>query len=185
MSANPNWLLFKKGDQNAFEKIYREYIVDLYAYGKKISKDENIVKDCIQDMFLDLWNKREKLGDTDNIKAYIFTVLRRRIIKTLRKESNISLLNELELFQTELAIDIVLEKQELNKEQVNKLKNAFESLTKNQQHILYLKYYQNFNNKEISEILKINYQSTRNALNRALIALRKNISMLIIFLLIK
>ena len=175
MSLNHYWSLFKQGDRNAFEKIYRKYIDELYAYGKKFSKDDNIVEDCIQDMFIDLWAKKERLGDTDNVKAYLFTALRRRILKTLKKDGIISLVNDLAFMQTELSIDIILEKTELDKENADKLQKAFDSLTKSQQHILYLKYYQNFNNKEIAEILKINYQSVRNALTRALVALRKNI----------
>ena len=175
MSINQDWSLFKQGDQQAFERIYKMHIVDLYAYGNKFSKDSNVVEDSIHDMFIDLWNKRNSIGNTDNIKAYLFVTLRRRIIKSLRKSNVISLFEEIDMFQSELAIDSIIEKSELNKEQVTKLQIAFESLTKKQQHILYLKYYQSFNSKEIAEMLKINYQSARNGLNRALTALRKNI----------
>jgi RNA polymerase sigma factor (sigma-70 family) len=175
MSSNLDWLLFKQGDQKAFERIYKIYIAELYSYGKKFSLDDNIVEDCIQDMFIDLWNKRKGLGNTDNIKAYLFVTIRRRIIRTLRKGKIISFMEEVDSFQVELAIDGVLEQAEMDIEQGLKLKKAFNSLTKNQQHILYLKYYQNFNSMEIAEMLKINYQSARNGLNRALIALRKNI----------
>lgn len=185
MSTNQDWSLFRQGDQQAFERIYKMYIVDLYSYGNKFTKDKNTTEDCIHDMFINLWQKRESIGNTDNVKAYLFVTLRRRIIKSLRKGNVISLFEEVELFESELAIDSIIEKSELNNEQAKKLQSAFDSLTKKQQHILYLKYYQDFNSKEIAEMLKINYQSARNALNRALIALRKNIMLWFFTIIIK
>jgi len=183
MALNQDWLLFKQGDQGAFERIYQELVDDLYAYGKKFSKDNKLVEDCIQDMFLDLWDKRIRLGETNNVKAYLFVTLRRRIIKTLKRGSVVSLVDEVEVFQAELSIDLILEQIEMKKENGIKLKNAFDSLTKKQQHILYLKFYQSFNNHEIAEMLKINYQSARNALNRALTQLKKNILLILLLFL--
>jgi len=185
MDQDHNWLLFKQGNKDAFERIYREYIDSLYDYGKKFSLDTNLVEDCIQDMFIELWNKRLGLANVDNIKAYLFVVLRRRIIKSLRKNNTIPINEHIDSFNVELAIDTILVQSELNIEQGRKLEKAFKSLSKNQQQILYLKYYQDFDNKEIAEILKINYQSARNALNRAMIKLRNNLLFWFIILNVK
>ncbi len=172
MNKDPNWVLFKNGNHNAFEKLYREHMSGLYDYGKRFSVETAIVEDCIQDMFIDLWNKREKLNDVENVKSYLFVTFKRRLIRMLTKNKVFDSIDENNYFDIELSVESIMEKMEMDREKITKLKNAFEKLSKNQQHILYLKFYQGFSNKEISEILQINYQSTRNALTRALTKLK-------------
>ena len=172
MNKDPNWVLFKNGNHRAFEKLYREHMSGLYDYGKRFSVDTAIVEDCIQDMFIDLWNKREKLNDVENVKSYLFVTFKRRLIRMLTKKKVFDSIDENNYFDIELSAESIMEKMEMHSENITKLKNAFEKLNKNQQHILYLKFYQGFSNKEISEILQINYQSTRNAMTRALTKLK-------------
>lgn len=172
MPIDQDWLLLQQGNQQAFERIYREHIEVLYAYGMKFANDTGLVEDCVQDLFIGLWEKRDNLGDTDNIRAYLFVSIRRRIIKELKKKKNISNIDESNTFTAELAIDSIMEVAELNLEQAEKLKLAFQQLNKNQQHIIYLKYYQGFNSDEIAEMLKINNQSVRNKLSRAMTKLK-------------
>lgn len=180
MAKDKNWTLFKTGDYSAFERMYREHISELYDYGKKFSSDSSIVEDCIQDMFIDFWEKREKLNDVENVKAYLFVSFKRRLLRELKKNNVVKPIEESDDFKTELSIEEILEKTEMDSQNIKKLQTAFQKLNKKQQHILYLKFHQGFNNKEIAEILQINYQSTRNALTRALSKLKTHFLVLII-----
>ena len=54
------WIRFKDGDLDAFGEIYEEYIDLMYDYGSKITQDKDLVKDCIQDLFVDLYKYGEK-----------------------------------------------------------------------------------------------------------------------------
>jgi len=180
MAKDKNWTLFKTGDYSAFERMYREHISELYDYGKKFSSDSSIVEDCIQDMFIDFWEKREKLNDVENVKAYLFVSFKRRLLRELKKNNVVKPIEESDDFKTELSIEEILEKTEMDSQNIKKLQAAFQKLNKKQQHILYLKFHQGFNNKEIAEILQINYQSTRNALTRALSKLKTHFLVLII-----
>ncbi|WP_460545120.1 RNA polymerase sigma factor, partial [Echinicola sediminis] len=54
------WSSFKRGDELAFNYIYRKYTPELYNYGFQISGNEPMTKDCIQMMFISLRRKREK-----------------------------------------------------------------------------------------------------------------------------
>lgn len=185
MSLDQNWNLFRAGSKDAFEHIYRTHINALYGYGKYFSKEINVVEDCIQDMFIELWSRRANLGDTDNVKGYLFLSLRRRIIKEVKMSKIVSLDEEVSKlnFDSELSIDNIIMNEELTKEQSLRLKNAFSTLSSNQKEILYLKFYQNIDSKDIAEMLDINYQSVRNAISRALIKLRKQMSLILVFLL--
>lgn len=175
MSEKNIWKRLKSGDQKALEEIYRTYFSDLYSYGKKFTKDENTVEDCIQEMFVDLWNRREGLSDTDAIRPYLYVSLRRRIFQTIKKnrKSTDTELQESH-FDAELAIDQIIVDKEIRNERSENLKVAFAKLSDRQKEILYLKFYSEMDYGSISEIMDMNYQSARNLVSRAILKLSKN-----------
>src|SRR5690606_3537124 len=73
------WNSFRKGEEQAFAQIARQYYPGLFSYGAKFSRDREFVNDCVQDLFLELWSKRESIGDTQFVKFYLFKSLRRKI----------------------------------------------------------------------------------------------------------
>ena len=52
---------FRSGDRNAFSEIYEEFSDNLFAYGSKITHDRELLKDCIQDVFYNLYQYNLKL----------------------------------------------------------------------------------------------------------------------------
>ena len=175
MSDKKIWNNLRNGDQKALEEIYKTYFSALYSYGKKFSKDENTVEDCIQELFVELWNRREKLSETNAIKPYLFVSLKRKIfhtIKKIRKSTDTEL--EEKYFDSELSIDEILIAKETTAEQKSNLKSAFDELSDRQKEILYLKYYSEMDYEEISRIMEMNYQSARNLVSRAIQKLSKH-----------
>lgn len=183
MSDKNLWNNLRNGDQKALEEIYRTYFAALYGYGKKLSRDENTVEDCIQELFVELWNRRDKLSETDAIKPYLFVSLKRKIfhtIKKLRKSTDTEL--EEKYFDAELAIDEILIEKETTSEQKSNLKNAFAELSDRQKEILFLKYYSEMDYEEITQIMDMNYQSARNLVSRAIQKLAKHMMMVFVIL---
>ena len=68
LSDKELWIDFISGKNDAFEMIYLKYFHELYRYGCYFSRDEDLVKDCIQDLFINLYNYRLKLKQTDKIR---------------------------------------------------------------------------------------------------------------------
>ena len=183
MSDKIIWNKLRSGDQKALEEIYRSYFSVLYDYGKKLSRDENTVEDCIQELFVELWNRRDKLSETDAIKPYLFVSLKRKIfhtVKKLRKSTDTEL--EEKHFDVELSIDEILIAKETTSEQKSNLKAAFDELSDRQKEILYLKYYSEMDYEEITRIMDMNYQSARNLVSRAIQKLSKHLLMILILL---
>ncbi|MEM8907357.1 MAG: sigma-70 family RNA polymerase sigma factor, partial [Bacteroidota bacterium] len=170
------WRQLKEGDRSALEKIYRAQAVPLLSYGKKWSKNKQLVEDAIQDLFVELWKNRKTLGDTDSIRRYLLTALRRKIIRMLQKHSKYAQSTPVEdlPFMATLSIDDKIIASELATEQGQKLQMALDQLTKRQKEIIYLRYYQEMDYQAIGEIMELNYQSVRNLTSGALRALRKN-----------
>jgi RNA polymerase sigma-70 factor (ECF subfamily) len=80
------WRAFLHGDAKAFSIIYDRHFEVLYAYGLKIVKDGQLVEDMIHDLFVMLWERRQTLGHTHAIKFYLFTCLKRELVKKARNE---------------------------------------------------------------------------------------------------
>ena len=183
MSDKKIWNNLRNGDQKALEEIYKTYFSELYSYGKRFCKDESTVEDCIQELFEELWNRREKLSETDAIKPYLFVSLKRKIfhtVKKIRKTTDTEL--EEKYFDVELSIDQILIAKETTTEQKNNLQSAFNELSDRQKEILFLKYYSEMDYEEISSIMDLNYQSARNLVSRAIQKLAKH--MLIVFIIL-
>ncbi|MEO1628094.1 MAG: sigma-70 family RNA polymerase sigma factor, partial [Bacteroidota bacterium] len=170
------WQALKRGDKSALEYIYKQHASDLLSYGYRFGKDEQVAEDCLQELFVDLWNKREGLGDNDNIRKYLFVALRRRIIRQIEQRRRRSISEEPQEyhFSAELAVDELLAQAELNEEQLGRLKESLAKLSKRQREIIFLKYYSGLDYEAIGETMDLSYQSARNLLSGALRALRKS-----------
>ena len=78
------WQDLKSGDGSAFDRVFRENYTPLYNYGLKVSRDEAIAEDCIQELFIRIWEKRSNLSDINTIKPYLFKSYRRTLINHLQ-----------------------------------------------------------------------------------------------------
>jgi len=74
------WSRFKTGDQEAFAILYNQHIDNLYSYGTKLCNDEDAVKDSLQELFLELFQKRDKIKiSPENLKFYLTLALKRSL----------------------------------------------------------------------------------------------------------
>ena len=81
---------FKRGDKEAFAFFYNLYVDELYRYGTKLCNDEELVKDTIHEVFIDLYLKRENnKTNPENLKYYLILALKRSLIKRLKKNRKI------------------------------------------------------------------------------------------------
>lgn len=186
MSDKILWRQLKEGNHSALETIYRTHFTHLINYGKRFSNDSSTVEDAIQELFIDLWERRTSLGDTNAIKPYLLVSLRRKIIKSVKQIQKTTNDNEPSdyHFDAVLAIDETIIGRELSTEKSQMLAEAMKKLSERQREVLYLKFQTNMDYESISEAMDINYQSARNLVSKALSALSKHfiIVLLIMFL---
>lgn len=176
------WSALKAGEEAALAHIYTQYIDDLLSYGQRFSVDTALVEDCIQDLFIQLWKQRAGLGATSSIRAYLFVALRRRIIRTTQQriKHSSNLQPEDYPFKAELAVEELMIAQEDSREQSRQLATAFAQLSKRQQEVLYLRFYQGMEYEEIGEVMDIGYQSIRNLVSAATSKLRGFMELLVL-----
>lgn len=164
------------GDTTAFEELYRRYFQILFSYGKRFLNNEDIVKDSIQDLFIDLWRTHKSLKQAQSVKFYLISSLRRKIHRSLQPDyllgDDWEHVNEMLLpVHPSVEIDFtVLEEEYMNKAKVSAW---LRQLPTRQNEALVLRYFHNFEYSEIAKILDIKEQTARNLVQKAIILLRK------------
>ena len=169
------WARFKRGDQEAFAILYNQHIDKLYSYGSKLCKDEDALKDALQEIFLDLFLKRERITIApENLKFYLLVALKRNVIKRLQAERKvIHEFNETADFEPEYSIEFQIIEQERDAEINLKVVKALNQLPAKQKEAVYLRFNESLEYSEISGILEITVESVRKQVHRALKTIRE------------
>jgi len=169
------WNAFRASNREALDLIFREHTSKLFSYGSKFTKDQNLVLDCIQDLFVGLWNSRQRLSETSNIKFYLLKALRHRLLRTLHKEKRLEAIAEHALYLEE-GMNFSIEQDFLlqDSEQFRRasIRRAIDGLTKRQREVIYLKFFQGLNNDAISSMMDLEPSSVSTLLSQAIRALR-------------
>jgi RNA polymerase sigma factor (sigma-70 family) len=160
----------KKNCESAFSVLMRKYYSDLHRYGRHFTPDEAIVADCIQDVFINIWENRHKTAPIKYLRQYLLIALKRRILRvTSQSKHTMSGNVEKEYdFALEFSIEDVIVERQLDEEKAARLRQILERLSARQKEVIYLSYYQQLNYQQIAEIMQINKQSVYNLLHESL-----------------
>lgn len=170
------WNSFKKGNELALSMLYKKYVQPLYDYGMHTCKDRDMVLDCLQELFLRLWTKRETLSNIHSVKPYLYKSFRRLLIHELVEKRKLSArVTEATAFEFTLSIESTLIEDELRVERIRKLKACILSLTKGQREVIYLKFFNELTYHEIAEITEMQVDSVYNLVSKAIDLLRKKL----------
>ena len=162
-----------QGDHQAYASLHKNLYPGLYSYLFQIVKDEDIVDDLLQELFVKLWHKRNKLGAIKNVKAYFFTASRSMAINYFRQvKSQAARLEKFTQPEMDFSAEDILVSAEDSTELKTNMANALNSLPARQREIIYLKFYEEMEYQKIAEVTGIQYQSVINHVFRALQTLR-------------
>lgn len=176
------WGLLISGDEKAYSTLFRKYYASLVSYGKSLTAHHNLVPDCVQEVFMDVWLYRANLSAPLSVKAYLLSGVRKRIARKVERDHIFK--NPHELHDAELRHDVrfnmnftVLDELIMDEEArnqvylVNKLLNQ---LPDRQKEALYLRYHQGLDINQIAELMGVNPQSASNLLHRGIRYLRRS-----------
>jgi RNA polymerase sigma factor (sigma-70 family) len=173
-SDQPLWNAFRNGESYALGMLSKKYYRLLFHYATRFTQDAAFIEDCIQDVFLHLWNRRTNLGDTASIKFYLLKSLRHHLIKKLHKNP---FLESLEEWNTPIGEEEHAESKLIEVESLHltrqKLHHFLDVMPKRQREALYLRYYEDLSYEQISQLMGIHAQSVANLLQHSLKKLRQ------------
>lgn len=168
------WQHFLNGDDQSLIYIYNKYADVLYSYGMQITGQRDLIRDCIQELFCDLIDKRDKLSGAQSVKGYLLASLKRRILREVKKKHKYQLEGEgFNFSPSEIPLSMVTDFKEWDPDIIHEKLNL---LSVNQREVIYLHFYEGLSYKEIAGILKIKVTSARMLTYRALESLQKHLA---------
>ncbi|ASU32052.1 RNA polymerase sigma factor [Mucilaginibacter xinganensis] len=167
--------LLKKGDEHAFAEIYGRYAEQLagFASSKLFSLED--ARDIIHDLFVKLWMDRKQLQVNNNLKAYLFTLVRYRIVDKIRK--NVTR-EEYAVMVHALSIvhETTIEQQIAAKELQQNIEKSLDDLSPRVKEIYLLSREENLSIPDIAKQLQLSEQTVKNQLTVALRHLRQSLA---------
>lgn len=168
------WESFLAGNEGAYCHIYDRYAKSLFVQGLQFSSDKELIKDCIHDIFVKIYENRTSLKPVYNLKVYLFIALRNSISTALRKQK--IWVDELEEDTTyhpdenSVEDELIIKEAEISQKQL--VENIFAMLTDRQREAIHYRFIQALSIDEICIVMGMNYQSVQNLLQRSIKKIR-------------
>jgi RNA polymerase sigma factor (sigma-70 family) len=166
---------FIAGNDHAFSELYDLYVQSLYNYGMKFTQDQELLKDCIHDVFVKVYTKRNEKHTINNLSSYLIISLKNRLLDEFRRNTFMDD-GEVECYAYRRAAEDV-EHDYLNTErelmQSAKVAHLMNHLTRRQRQAITLYYLEERKYDEICNIMQMNYHSVRNLMHRGMLKLRE------------
>jgi len=164
--------LFNQGDEAAFAEIYERYWGILLRHAQRMLADEEACRDILQEVFIALWAQVGSLRDDSMLSAYLYRLVRNRILNYMTREKTVSYhLEQLGLFienRQAVAADSTLLEQEL----IRIMEEELEAMPEKMRRVFELSRKEHLTHKEIAQELGISTHTVKSQINNALLRLR-------------
>ena len=157
----------KTGSFSAFDHIFSLYKERLYAFAIGYLKVTEDAKELVQEVFVKVWENRNRLDETRSFNAYLFTIAKNLILNFFRKKANQQ--SFIEYIKQNTGLTYSNADEELEYEDLLKTANSYiELLPGRRKEIYRLSREKGLSNEEIAQALKISKKTVENQLTLAL-----------------
>lgn len=174
------WQQLKDGERSGLEGLYLQFSRELFKYGMAVQADRSLVKDCIQELFIDLWKYRKSLKNTNNVRIYLCKSLSNRIFRELHLEKRRKEQNPLAVYESLYSS----QDRQMGDEEIGKLRNVLGNLPVRQREIIQYVFFDKLSSEEISEKMGIAVQSVYTLTWKAISKLKKGFLLMLYVLFI-
>lgn len=161
----------KKGDSSAFSVVFTRYYADLVMFANIFIRDKETSEEIVQDVFIKLWENRNKITITTSLKSFLLKSVQNKCIDRLRhlkiRDKYQSLVSEHPLLFENKTEDYILHS-ELEKN----LEIALKKLPDEISNTFLLSRFEGFTYNEIAEKLDISVRTVEVRVSKALVLLR-------------
>ncbi|KGE13122.1 RNA polymerase sigma factor [Sphingobacterium deserti] len=172
------WENIALGDYKAFDSMYDSYGATLLSIASKKLGDTDAAMDVVQELFIDIWQRRHAINIQTSIKSYLISALHFKVFMYFRRQGvQQKHIDNYKLY-VEPYSDDELFSAKLYEEQFENLQEAIEESVREMplrmKEVFQLKYYKALNNKEIADSLGLSTQTVKNQLSKALQQIRRH-----------
>jgi len=166
----------QKGDEEAFSFFYKFFINDMYAYGKSLGVEDDYVMDAIQDVFLKIFFNKPRFNSVAHFKFFLLKSLKNKLYDFFKYKpfsNTTDIQHDAFNFSIKTTIlDEIIEDEDrvVVQQKIEKLLNSLSPL---QKEAVYLRYIQELEYAQISEMMGRNETSIRKLVSQAINKIRK------------
>lgn len=163
----------KNGDHKAFENLFNFYCQRLINFVRRYIIDVQIAENIVQEVFVSVWNQRERLNPSKMIKSYLFTAVKNEALNELRHR-------DVQTRSQERILNLITKdtnpEQELTSAEIDKeIHQAINELPEKCREIFKMNRFDELKYAEIAEILNISIKTVETQMGRALKKLRERL----------
>ncbi len=168
----------KSGSETVFRKIMENWYSPLFNFANGYLNNTENAKEVTQDVFLQLWDHRQKLADHTSLNAYLYTLTRNRCIDLIRREK---LMLRFRTDKQEEYVRLTENYQALSDpvldeifalEVQTEIDQAVNSLPEQCSKVFIMSRTKGMKNKEISKVLNLSEKTVESHLTKALRTIR-------------
>ena len=163
--------LLKNNDQAAYLEIYDRYKVLLQNHAIRKLPEMDDVEDILQELFIDLWEKRANIHLTTGLGNYLYTAVRNRIFNLFyKRQRQTNYLNSLTslIEKGEYVTDITLREKEFSEI----IRNEINLLPPRMKEVFLLHRNESLTYKEIADLLGTSELTVATQIKKSLKTLR-------------
>jgi len=166
--------LLIKGDEAAFEKLYRLYSERLLAYLIKLLKSEDIACEVLQDVFIKVWNNRQNIDAAQSFRSYLFRIAENGVYDFFRKAARDRKLRTA-LIQSACKDYDPIEEGVYMKERNQLLQEAIDALPPKRRQVFQLVKIEERSYEEVSHMLHVSISTVNDHIVKATKSIRENL----------
>ena len=154
--AEKNWQLLAEGEKQGLYECFDIFYDDLYRFGLSMYKNPELVKEAINNLFVELWKIKEKLSAVNNMQQYVLTTYKRVLYKTYANYNSgiqFEYLNQETIESTsftEQSYETILIASQQDEHIKIRLRNALAQLSPRQLEIVRMRYFDQVSFKDIA-----------------------------------
>lgn len=166
---------FANGDMKAFDNIYSTFNQKLQKFIFTLIKTESDTEDIVQEVFVKVWENREKLKKYSSLDSYLFSIAYNTTISLLRTRVKENKYVEF-IKSVQIEVDEPDFVEGFNSDEMNeKINLLIEKMPPRQREVFKMKYFQNCSYKEIAETLDISINTVENQIVKSHKFLKENL----------
>ena len=165
----------RKGDETAFEKVFKTHFNSLYNYAYTILKNESGAEEAVQQVFFKIWEKRESLPNETMLKAYLYRAVHNESLNAIKRQKVRTGYQMYAVSSMEQSTNNAAGKVSMGELQYE-LQKAMNDLPEQCRTIFQMSRFEDMKYKEIADELNISPKTVENQMGKALKILREKLA---------
>jgi len=165
----------RRGDESAFKKLFITYYDLLCNFSWRYTRSQAVSEDLVQDVFAEVWNRKENLDPEKAISIYLYQAVKNRAIDYLDHQK---VVRDYHKNENQLDQNVVFIRSTISEEWefIKAARHAIDELPFRAQQVYTLHREDGLTYKEIAEVMDISVKTVESQMTRALNILRERLN---------